>query len=271
MYCEGDRLYVVKLFRNPRGSRALVCEYLASKIGRWAGLPLPRCDVIEVSPFLLRHGDELSQATREEESAAPENILHFGSRVVGGMRGGAYDMLPASYLASMSSHAVFGGMLTFDKFWSKLGDRQAVFRRPAPGMEYKPYFIDHDDCFGGAAWNFRAPLMDGIFRSRDVYSNITGLESFEPYLTQCVEGMTLDLLWTFCKCIPASWYGSNKNELDAFIESLRHRVTEVHSELVRLRDQGSLFPNWRRSTQSRPMRLYSYTRNGDMSGVPSEV
>jgi hypothetical protein len=273
MYCENDGLYVVKLSSNSRGSRALVCEFLASKIGRWAGLPIPDCEVIEVDPFLLQSTEELSRVRPEARSADPEATLHCGSRLIGGMDGRVCDILPASYLAALSSHRVFGGMLVFDKFWSKLDDRQAVFHRTAPGSEFTPYFIDHDESFGGAAWKFTASLLDdGIFPSRDVYNHITGLESFEPYLTQCVEGITLDLLWGLCKEIPASWYNHDKTALETLVESLRLQALEVYPSLVSLRAAShNLFPKWHRTAQSCPMPFPSTVPTADLPHTPREA
>src|SRR5438874_1200990 len=54
-----DRLYVTKFKNNPHRTRALASEFLATRIGLWLGLPMPRIEVIQVSDAFIADTAEL--------------------------------------------------------------------------------------------------------------------------------------------------------------------------------------------------------------------
>ena len=45
-------LYVTKFQNNPRHACILASEFLATKIGLWLGLPMPRVEVIDIAEWL---------------------------------------------------------------------------------------------------------------------------------------------------------------------------------------------------------------------------
>jgi len=51
--------YVTKFQNNPQHVRVLANEMLATNLGQWLGLPMPRVEVIDVSNWLIEHTDDL--------------------------------------------------------------------------------------------------------------------------------------------------------------------------------------------------------------------
>jgi hypothetical protein len=51
--------YVTKFMNNPQHVRVLANEMLATKLGLWLGLPMPRVEVIDVSDRLIENSDDL--------------------------------------------------------------------------------------------------------------------------------------------------------------------------------------------------------------------
>lgn len=59
MRASDGAYYVVKFRNNPQHTRVLANEFLASRIGRCLGLPMPEVNVIEVSDWLIQNTPEL--------------------------------------------------------------------------------------------------------------------------------------------------------------------------------------------------------------------
>ncbi len=93
-----DNLYVVKFQNNPQHLRVLANELLATRLAEAVGLTVPRCEVIEVSSWLIENTGELDmELGRGRERCRPG--LQFGSRFVGGlMPGQVTDYLPEEML-----------------------------------------------------------------------------------------------------------------------------------------------------------------------------
>lgn len=51
--------YVTKFQNNPQHIRVLANEMLATRLGQWLGLPLPRVEAIEVSDWLIANTPDL--------------------------------------------------------------------------------------------------------------------------------------------------------------------------------------------------------------------
>jgi len=58
----GSHLHIIEfstLQNNPQHVRVLANEMLATNLGQWLGLPMPRVEVIDVSNWLIEHTDDL--------------------------------------------------------------------------------------------------------------------------------------------------------------------------------------------------------------------
>src|ERR1700724_4680201 len=55
MRASDGRFYVTKFQNNPLHARVLANELLATRLGRWLGLPMPQVEVIEGSGWLVAH------------------------------------------------------------------------------------------------------------------------------------------------------------------------------------------------------------------------
>ena len=73
--------------------------------------------------------------------------------------------------------------------------------------------------------------LRGVFGRNDVYANITGWDSFEPWLSR-IESFPESSLWQLLDQIPPEWYGSAVDELERLLTTLlerRSRSTRLDS------------------------------------------
>ncbi len=171
--------------------------------------------------------------------------LHFGSRLVGGRPGDtAVGYLPSSYLAAMNVHNIFGGMLAFDKWISNTDSRQAVFVRGTGDTHYRTHFIDQSQCFAGAKWQLTFNSAQGLSQQSQVYRDITGWESFEPFIESLMSASPA-IVWAIAQDIPTEWYEGRRGDLEALIESLLRRRSSMYALVDKQRVcTPHLFPLW---------------------------
>jgi hypothetical protein len=246
MYCHDGEAYIVKFRNNPVHRRLLACDYLATMLGIYVGLPLPDCDTIQVPSFLMRHTEELSGMVGDDEYG--DSLWHLGSRLVGGIKSACslMNMLPESYLLHESISGSFAGILALDTWCANCGPRQAVFSRRSEDPHYRPNFIGQSACFSGTLSNSLAPFARALYGQRAVYHWIHGWDSFEPYLTRLVS-IQPAVLHGIALGIPSDWYEDQPQLLDSLIDSLLRRRTRLHEQIADVRDKaGGLFPNWQR-------------------------
>jgi hypothetical protein len=111
--------------------------------------------------------------------------LQFGSRFVGGlMPGQVVDYLPEEQLAEVKNLGEFAGILALDKWTGNANGRQAVFTRKQRERRYRAVFHRLGYCFHAGEWKFEDVPLRGVYYRNDVYREITGWESFEPWLTR---------------------------------------------------------------------------------------
>jgi hypothetical protein len=162
----------------------LANEFLASRIAAAAGLTVPEAELVEVSSWLVENTPELEidlGRTRVRCQAG----LQFGSRFVGGlMPGQVVDYLPEEQMAEVRNLGEFAGILALDKWTGNANGRQAVFTRRQRERRYRAVFIDFGYCFHAGEWRFEDAPLRGVYYRNDVYREITGWESFEPWLTR---------------------------------------------------------------------------------------
>jgi hypothetical protein len=249
MLASDRHLYVVKFQNNPQHIRVLANEMLATALARHIGLPVPSTAVVEVTAGLIR----ISPTLRIELAHARvpcQAGLQFGSRYVAEeLSPVVFDLLSASALRDVLNLSDFAGALVLDKWTCNIDNRQAVFWRGVKDRAYRTVFIDQGHCFSSGKWRYcDAPLI-GIYHAPEVYRSITGLESFEPWLSNA-EFMPESAIETYAQFLPSEWYGDKKCDLDLLVERLIARRGQIR-DLIRCmcRDKSEFFPNCRRARQ----------------------
>jgi len=241
------QIYVVKFQNNPQHMRVLANEFLASRIAAAAGLTVPEAEIVEVSSWLIENTRELDIDLGESRVRCRPG-LQFGSRFAGGlMPGQVVDYLPEEQLAEVKNLDEFAGILALDKWTGNANGRQAVFTRRQRERRYKAAFIDFGYCFHAGEWRFEDAPLRGVYYRNDVYRQITGWESFEPWLTR-LETMPADLVWTIANDVPPEWYGGDQTEMEALVEKLLARRSRIR-ELIEAFGNSDRrpFPKWGRA------------------------
>jgi hypothetical protein len=236
--------YVVKFQNNPQHMRVLANELLASRIAAAAGLATPQAEVMEVSSWLVENTPELEiDLGRTRVRCQPG--LQFGSRFVGGlMPGQVVDYLPEEQLFEVRNLNEFAGILALDKWTGNANGRQAVFARKQRERRYKAVFIDYGYCFHAGEWSFSDAPLRGVYYRNDVYQEVRGWASFEPWLTR-IETMAAETLWSAANEVPPEWYGGDLSEMEALVEKLLGRRSRIR-ELIEAfgRSDRRPFPKW---------------------------
>ena len=237
-------VYVVKFQNNPQHLRVLANELLATRLALAAGLTAPEAELVEVSQWLIENTPELEVdlgRTRERCKAG----LQFGSRFVGGMMPGqVVDYMPEDQLGELRNLGEFAGILALDKWTGNANGRQAVFVRKPRERRYRAVFIDYGYCFHAGDWKFEDSPLRGVYYRNHVYRQITGWESFEPWLTR-IETMPAETVWAAANEVPPEWYGGDLSEMEALVEKLLVRQNRVR-ELIEAfgKSDRQPFPKW---------------------------
>jgi hypothetical protein len=236
--------YVVKFQNNPQNLRVLANEMLATKLATALGLTVPVCDVVEVSEWLVENTSELS-LERVNGLERCKAGLQFGSRLVGGlMPGQTVDYLPEQQLGEVKNISEFAGMLVLDKWTCNANGRQAVFHKRPREKRYQAAFIDQGYCFHAGDWNLSDAPLRGVYARNLVYGQVTGWESFEPWLSR-MEKLEAETAWAIAEGIPPEWYGGSISEMEALVEKLLGRRTRVRELIDSFRvSSREPFPNW---------------------------
>jgi hypothetical protein len=236
--------YVVKFRNNPQHMRVLANEFLASRLAVAAGLTAPQTELVEVSSWLVENTPELEidlGRTRVRCQAG----LQFGSRFVGGlMPGQVVDYLPEEQLGEVKNLGEFAGILALDKWTGNANGRQAVFTRKQRERRYRAVFIDFGYCFHAGEWRFEDAPLRGVYYRNEVYREITGWESFEPWLTR-LETLPAETVWEAANEVPPEWYGGDLSEMENLVEKLLARRSRIR-ELIDAfgNSDRKPFPKW---------------------------
>jgi hypothetical protein len=237
-------IYVVKFRNNPQHTRVLANEFLASKLAAAVGLTVPEVELVDVSRWLVENTPELDiDLGRTRVRCEPG--LQFGSRFAGGtMPGQVVDYLPEEKLAEVKNLSEFAGILALDKWTGNANGRQAVFTRRQRERRYKAVFIDFGYCFHAGEWRFEDAPLRGVYYRNDVYREVKGWESFEPWLTR-LETIPAEKVWEVANDVPPDWYGGDQCDMEALIEKLLTRRSRVR-ELIEAfgNSDRKPFPKW---------------------------
>jgi hypothetical protein len=236
--------YVVKFQNNPQHLRVLANEMLATKIAGALGLPVPQVEIVEVRRELIQLSAELviQLGTGRTPCRAGKQ---FGSRYPGNPASLAvHDFLPDEQLGQVENLADFAGTLVFDKWTCNTNGRQAIFFLAPGRSRYQAMLIDQGFCFNAGEWNFPDAPLRGLYNRHIVYRQITGMDSFEPWLGR-VERLSREQLGEMAASIPPEWYNDECDGLEELIRNLERRRHGVRELIVSARDSGRQpFPNW---------------------------
>lgn len=242
--------WVVKFRNNPQHLRVLANELLATRLGAAIGLTVPQCDVVEVSAWLIERTPELEMQLGggRKERCAPG--LQFGSQMVGGlMPGHVADYLPEEQLAEVKNLREFAGALALDKWTCNANGRQALFHRRGREKRYSATFIDQGFCFNAGEWRFVDAPLRGVYARNAVYREVTGWESFEPWLSR-IETFAAEKVWEIAETIPPECYEGDAAAIEQLAEKLLERRGRVRDLITGFRESSRQpFPNWGRSAE----------------------
>jgi hypothetical protein len=245
MRCDDGHFYVVKFRNNPQHLRVLANEFLATRLAERAGLPVPVTEVVEVGDWLVKHTVELNiQLAHNTIPCQPG--LQFGSRyVVSPLEGQVFDYLPVEMLERVRNLETFAGILAMDKWTCNANGRQAAFWRKMREKKYTATFIDQGYCFNAGEWSFPDYALRGVYARNEVYKDVSGWGSFEPWLSR-IETMEEEAIWAAAGEIPPEWYCGEWDALQELVQKLIERRTMVRELILAFRMSARRpFPEWR--------------------------
>jgi hypothetical protein len=203
MRCDDGGYYIVKFQNNPQHVRVLANEMLGTRIAGCLGLPVPRVEVVEVRPDLIRLTAELVVELGMRRTACRAG-KQFGSQYPGDpTQRAVFDFLPDEQLTQVENVTDFVGMLVFDKWTCNTNGRQAVFYLEPGRSRYRAVMIDQGFCFNAGEWNFPDAPLRGLYSRHSVYRHVTGIDSFEPWLQPRRGTLEPHPTWGDCRKHPA--------------------------------------------------------------------
>ena len=244
MRCSDGHLYVVKFQNNPQHLRVLANELLATRLAERIDLPVPATEIVEVDDWLIQHTPELRVELPGKTIACCAG-LQFGSRYVCAPHEGlVYDYLPEAMLSEVRNLDKFAGMLALDKWTCNANGRQAAFWKKRREQKFTATFIDQGYCFNAGEWTFPDAPLRGVYGRNDVYRNVTGWRSFDPWLDR-IGKFSEDSIAEIAGIIPPEWYGE-WDDLEKLVESLIRRRTRVPELIASFMNSSRRpFENWK--------------------------
>jgi hypothetical protein len=245
MRADDGNFYVVKFKNNPQHLRVLSNEMIATRLADKIGLTVPQVDIVEVSKWLAYNSPELT-IQLAGRTLRCEAGINCGVRYLVDVNDTSVrEVLNESDLARVSNLKEFAGILAFDKWTCNADGRQALYWKKKPrDQKYTAAFIDQGYCFNAGEWSFPDAPLRGVYAWNVVYSEITGWDSFEPWLSH-IESIREIEVWECAQDVPAEWDGYTP-ELEALICTLLERRTRVRELIDDFRKSSrNPFPNWR--------------------------
>jgi hypothetical protein len=109
--------------------------------------------------------------------------------------------------------------------------------------------IDQGYCFNAAEWSFPDAPVRGLYRRPQVYAEVAGLESFEPYLER-LRHFDAEMLDDAASRVPPEWYGFGTDDLRVLLNVLMERRDKVADLLLACwQSDRNPFPNWKNGTK----------------------
>jgi len=246
MRCDDGAYYVVKFQNNPQGVRILANELLGTRLAARLGLPTPAAEVVEVQQELIENTEDLVMQLGRGRAPCRAG-RQFGSCYPGSpAETTVYDFLPEGMFEEIENLSDFRGMLAFDKWTCNTNGRQSIFFRPAGEPRYRAQMIDNGFCFNAGEWNFPDAPLRGIYLRHRVYASVSGIDSFEPWLSRIESRMGEAALDEIQSEIPPEWYDDDAEALERLLEHLWRRRPLVRELLISTRTSSAQpFPNWK--------------------------
>jgi hypothetical protein len=180
--------------------------------------------------------------------------LQFGSSHPGDPRlRTLFDFVPDQQLREVLNLHDFAGMLVFDKWMCNTDRRQVIFYREdeSANRSYKAVMVDQDFCFNADNWNFPGAPLRGRYCRVAAYDWVTGLDSFEPWLTLLESKIDDSSLLAAARGIPMEWYEEDIAGLNRLLDRLDKRRKIVRELLISMASATPRqFPNWTISSRS---------------------
>jgi len=246
MRCDDGACYVVKFQNNPQHVRVLANEMLGTRVAARLGLPVPRVEVVEVTTELIALTADLVMQLGVGRAPCLAG-RQLGSRYPGDpARLVVHDFLPDDALREVENLSDFAGMLVYDKWTCNTNGRQVVFFTEPGRSRRQAMMIDQGFCFNAGEWNFPDAPLRGIYLRHRVYEQVTGMDSFEPWLGRVEQRMSPQVLGEIAEEIPPEWYNHELDKLGELLARLEQRRTRVRELIVQARNSGRQpFPNWK--------------------------
>jgi hypothetical protein len=252
MRCDDGSFYVVKFANNPQGVRILANDMFGTLLATRMGIRLPKVDIVEVSEVLIKNTRDLAMElpfTRVPYAAGRQ----FGSRYPGHpSTTKVHDFISVEEIHKIGNLHDFLGIFVFDKWTCNTDGRQTViFSRKnsatsgSPRKTFEAMMIDQGFCFDGREWDFPDAPGRSLYRDREVYRSVRGMEAFEPWLDWLENRLTLEILHDEAERVPGEWYEEDHESWMRLIERLYARRKRVR-ELIWSARNGipNPFPNW---------------------------
>ena len=247
MRCNDGNYYVVKFQNNPQHTRVLANDWLGTRLGTLIGLPMPDVSVVSVDPWLVEHTSEMRIELGGHKTLLTPG-LSFGSQyVISPMEGQVFDYLPETMIAAVRNLRDFAGALALHKWTCNADGRQVAYWRKSRERKFNATFIDQGFCFNADGWSFPDAPLRGVFGRNDVYTCITGWESFQPWLER-IEQFSGQTLQELAQEIPQEWYGGDHASLERLLTELMQRRSRVCDLILSFKEcSRAPFPNWRKT------------------------
>jgi hypothetical protein len=217
---------------------------LATRLGQLLGLPMPRVEIIDVSPWLIEHSRDF-RIDLAGSNIPCEAGRHFGSLYVEDLDCRlVVDYLPDELLRGVANIDDFARVIVLDKWTCNADGRQAVFTRKKHRRNFSATFIDQGYCFNAGEWSFPDSPLRGVYAKNCVYENVRAWEDIEPALTRAEE-ITVDEIWRIANEIPPEWYEFDTDGLHRLVETLSRRQSIIRDLITQFRSSArNPFPLW---------------------------
>jgi hypothetical protein len=251
---DDGRHYVTKFLDNPQHRRILVNEWLCARILNYLRLSTPKTSIVEVGAEMIAREPQMAiHLAKSRQPVKPGR--HYGSAYPGhpGQQA-VFDFLPDDVLRRVVNLRDFCGALVVDKWTGNADARQAIFflarlRDWIPGATgnqkgHVMQLVDHGFAFDGEHWEIMDSPLQGLYPRVLVYEDVTGLESFEPWLSR-VGSFPAEVLYAAVGELPPEWIAGDEAAVNRLLERLLARRGRVAGQLEAVAlGPKCPFPNW---------------------------
>jgi hypothetical protein len=241
--------WIVKFTNNPQHTRILANEFLASRIGRCLGLPIPEVNAMEIPDWLIQNTPELCIECAGYKVLCRSGLQLACRYVADPECNTVFDYLPESMSTNIENKEQFSRCLVLDKWTCNADARQAVFARPSQSRRFSTWFIDQGYCFNAGEWSFPDRALRGVYSRNFVYRHVTGWDDFEPALS-LAEQAEPHQIWRCTWDMPKEWYQEDSNGLCRLVDTLHKRRLIIRDLITQFRQhERNPFPNWQHTAQ----------------------